>query len=136
MSIPLGLRRSVRWRLPASDVIQQLGRAKVLPFLSRVATTEHSVTAVADLHLIVTLRARPEFREGILYGLHKDVGEHLTDFRGIRGQFGEGSLQIVLDTKTWNFYADVDKWNPYVDVIGFVGHSAEVVQWWFKRWWT
>lgn len=117
--------------------MEQLRAATLLPFLRHLSLGQHTVSARADPHIVVVLRARKEeFKEGVLYALHRDVGQHLTDFRGFRGQFGKGSLQIVLDTRSWQFYADVDKWNPYADVVGFVGHASEVVGGWVKSWFS
>lgn len=76
------------------------------------------------------------FASGILYGLHEDVGNHLHDFRSYRGQFGEGSLQIVIDDQTGAFWADVDEFSAYQDVVNAVGHSfGEVIPHWIQRLW-
>ena len=80
------------------------------------------------------LRADDRFKEGLFYGLHRDVGHALTDFRSFRGALGEGSLQIVIDKETGRFYADVDKWNPYADVVNFIGHTCEVIAGCYSRW--
>jgi hypothetical protein len=86
------------------------------------------------LSAIRALRADGRFAEGMLYGLHTDVGEDLTDFRSYRGTFGRGSLQIVIDKRTGAFYADIDQWNPYADVVNWVGHAfGEVVPHWFRK---
>ncbi len=75
-----------------------------------------------------------EFANGILYGFHTDVGRDLRDFRSYTGTFGNGSLQIVMDRYTGHFYADVDHFNPYQDVINAVGHLfGEVLPHLFRR---
>lgn len=75
-----------------------------------------------------------DFAHGILYGFHTDVGRNLTDFRSYTGTFGPGSLQIVMDRNTGHFYADVDRFNPYQDVINAFGHLfGEVLPHLFRR---
>jgi hypothetical protein len=75
-----------------------------------------------------------DFAHGILYGFHTDVGRNLTDFRSYTGTFGNGSLQIVMDWNTGYFYSDVDRFNPYQDVINAFGHLfGEVLPHLFRR---
>jgi len=120
-----------------NEAHKQLEQAGCLPFLRDVLVSQYTVAAVAQLALVAKLRADTRFMSGIFFGLHRDVGDHLMDFRSFRGVLGSGSLQIVLDQKTGRLYADVDRFSPYSDILGFVGHSAEVVGHFFrkvKRW--
>jgi hypothetical protein len=89
--------------------------------------------STSALLMVVSLRRDRRFNEGMLHRLHADVGNNLTDFRSTRGAFGQGSLQIVVDLTTGTFYADVDLFNPYQDVVNWVGHAGEVVAGWFRR---
>jgi hypothetical protein len=76
----------------------------------------------------------PRFASGVLYAMHTDVGEHLEDYRSFTGALGKGSLQIVVDRQTGRAYADVDRFSPYGDVVGFLGHAfGEVIPNWFKK---
>lgn len=78
----------------------------------------------------------PCFANGVLYGLHTDdfdPGSNLTEFRSHTGALGRGSLQIVFERKTGTIYADVDRFSPYSDVVGFLGHSGEVIGGFFKK---
>lgn len=125
-------------KLPGADVIAQLEAAQLKPWLSEIVIGPKSVTATIRQeqlpNFLITMRARKEdFAEGVLFGLHLDVGDELTDFRSFRGKFGKGSMQIVLDKRTGRFYADVDLWNPYADLVNFVGHTGEVLANWFRR---
>jgi hypothetical protein len=80
------------------------------------------------------LKNDPNFANGWLYGFHRDVGDNLADFRSFTGTFGDGSLQIVMDRYTGNFWIDVDRFNPYQDVVNFFGHAfVEVLPNLFKK---
>lgn len=110
-----------------TPVVSQLTRAGVLRFLTPVENSEKTVLAQADEGLIPFLEAHDAFASGGLHLLHPDVGDHRRDFRSYRGAFGKGSLQIVVDERTGKFYADVDAWNPYADVVNWIGHAGEVI---------
>jgi len=114
-------------KVAASAVLEQLDAAGVLSQSLSLEEREASVVGRLPLMVIGQLRADERFAEGPLYKLHADVGEDLTEFRSYRGTLGRGSLQIVIDKETGRFYADVDAFNPYADLVNFVGHSSEVV---------
>lgn len=116
-------------------VVQQLAAAGLLGYLTRVDLTETTVRAIAVPGLLTTLQQDRRFAAGGLHLLHGDVGDNRRDFRSYRGTFGKGSLQIVLDATTGAFYADVDQWNPYADVVNYIGHGGEVVGNFTKRLW-
>lgn len=115
-----------------NEAIDQLMQAGLLGHLWDVSCEDGCVRAVADQDVLALLRADDRFKEGIFHGLHQDVGQHRTDFRGHRKAFGRGSLQIVIDQRTGSFYADIDNHSPYEDVVGFVGHSVEVIRNWWR----
>lgn len=71
------------------------------------------------------LVADGSFAKGALYGFHINEvpGGNLTDIRSYTGTFGDGSLQIVVSANSLNFYADVDRFNPYQDLVNFFGHT-------------
>lgn len=85
---------------------------------------------------IERLKTDRRFACGIFYGLHRDVGEDLIDFRSFNGELGRGSLQLVIDKRTGACYADIDAHNPYQDVVRIVGHFGELVGHWWKRTFT
>lgn len=117
-----------------NEVLRQLEVAGYRNHLSWEQCDDDSLEAWAIGALIPDLRKDTRFQEGLLFGLHRNIGKHLTDFRGFRGAFGKGSLQIVVDKKTGRCYADVDGWSPYADLIGAVMHMGEVVKHlWRKR---
>lgn len=124
--------------LSAPEIIEQLRKARLFEFLRDVTTTESTIHGfVIDglmVDLLTQLRHDERFAEGKFYGLHRDIGHALVDFRAFRNALGEGSLQIVIDKETGRFYADVDKWNPYADVVNFVGHTGEVIAGFFGGW--
>lgn len=83
---------------------------------------------------LTRLQQDDRFASGILHGLHADVGEDRADFRSHTGALGKGSLQIVVDKQTGRAYADVDRFSPYSDVVGFLGHAfGEVIPGWFRK---
>ena len=68
------------------------------------------------------------FLSGVFGWLHKkDVGatrlRDILDYRSITGTLGERSLQVVVHRTTLRGYADTDRFNPYQDVRGFLGHT-------------
>lgn len=116
----------------ASDAYAQLKASGYLPDHTDVIGA--GIVGHLDTDTIAALDGDPRFASGVLYGLHRDVGAHLQDFRAFSGTFGKGSLQIVVDHVTGRFYADVDNFNPYQDVVGFLGHAfGEVIPMWFRR---
>ena len=114
-------------------VRRQLEAAGLLSCCISCELESKSVRGVAHLTIFDALRAHASIQEGWFHGLHPDVGEHRTDFRGHRNAFGHGSLQIVIDRVTGKYYADVDAFSPYEDVVNFVGHSSEVVGHFFGK---
>ena len=44
------------------------------------------------------------------------------DYRGPKGLFGEGSVQLVLNPDNGKFYLDKDRFNPHEFPVGTVGH--------------
>lgn len=119
-------------------VAQQLAAAGLLPLLVPTDVTETHVRAVvrgdALPGLLQRLDGDPRFAHGSLHLLHVDVGAHRRDYRAYRGTFGRGALQVVLDARTGACYADIDRWNPYADVVNWVGHAGEVLRGWWRAW--
>lgn len=112
----------------------QLAKASLLPYVSDAEDKGHGVVGFVNLAVLPLLRSDPRFAEGVFYGLHQDVGHHLTDFRSYNGALGSGSLQLVIDQATGRFWADIDKHNPYQDVVRFMGHAfVEVVPGWLRK---
>jgi hypothetical protein len=92
------------------------------------------LTGRVKLEVIDKLRADERFLSGILHGAHKEVGKDRVEFRSIHGTLGERSLQVVISKETTNFYADLDKHNPYNDAYRFLAHAfAQVIPNWFKK---
>ncbi len=63
---------------------------------------------------------------GVLYGFHTDEAAGLggmVDCRSFTGTYGDGSMQIVGSVNSGNFHIDVDQFNPYQDVVNFLGHA-------------
>lgn len=117
-----------------SEALRQITRAGLLDYLTITGVTQSSVHGKLNLEAVPLLSGDKRFARGVLYGLHRDVGTDLTDFRSFGGELGKGSLQIVVDTKTGDCYCDVDRFSPYGDVVGFLGHAfAEVVPHWLMR---
>lgn len=109
-----------------NETHRQLESAGLLNYLSWIEGDDDSIEAWAVAALIPDLRKDKRFVEGWGFWFHRNIGKHLTDFRGLRKAFGRGSLQIIVDKKTGRFYADVDRFSP-TDLIGMIGHSWEVL---------
>ena len=96
----------------------------------------HLLTGWISVAAIPRLRTDARFASGIFHGLHPNVGEPRTDFRSHRHAIDglKGSLQIVVNTDTGRFEADVDAHPAYSDVAGMLAHNfGEVIPNWFKR---
>jgi hypothetical protein len=118
-----------------SDVLAQLEHAGLdLYILQTDHSEEGALKGRMSVRVLNLLDADPRFASGKLYQLHREVGNDLTEYRAHPGELGEGSLQIVIDKKTGNFHADIDKYNPYSDVVNIFGHSfGEVLPNWVKK---
>jgi hypothetical protein len=117
-------------------ILDQLDRAGYRRYLTVTEQTDRHVKGTMDLAVLEQLQRDGRFAQGCLHYLHQDVGKDRTDFRSFRGAFGKGSLQLVIDRKTGNAYADIDGWNPYEDVVGQVGHSfVDVLPPWIQAGW-
>lgn len=113
---------------------RQLEAAGYAGYVVACETTATTVRGTADARIVEALREDPRFQSGLGYGLHLDVGQFLADFRSFKGEFGPGSLQIVVDYVTGRFYADCDRFSPYEDLVGLAGHwFGEVIPNWFRR---
>lgn len=127
----------IRRVLPISEVLAQANRTGYLGYFRDMETGSTYFRAHVLPHmlpvLLNALRHDDRFKEGILFGLHRDVGNALTDFRSHTNEFGDGSLQFVIDQKTGACYGDVDRFSPYSDVVGFAGHSGEVIGGFFRN---
>ena len=116
------------------EVVHQLSAAGYLKdFVSYSQSQGETLMGIVRLDVIDKLKADPRFANGVFYGLHRSIGNDLIDFRSHTGELGTGSLQLVIDKKTGACYADIDHFSPYADVVGFVGHSGEVVRHFFRR---
>lgn len=94
-----------------------------------------TVRGVIALSILPALRADLRFHEGPFHLLHADIPHPRTEFRSYRGTLGPGSMQFVINTDRGLFYADIDKFSPYEDVVGVVGHLfGEVLPHWVKKW--
>jgi len=70
------------------------------------------------------------FLSGSLYGFHSDdvgcdeAGAQCRDYRSPGGSMGiSGSMQIVYNATNRFGYIDIDRFNPYQGVRGFLGHT-------------
>jgi hypothetical protein len=122
-----------------TEIERQLQQAGYLDAFTSLSVSEdgsHLMGRVpCDIVDALILDAR--FANGVFYQLHRDdfdPGADLTEFRSYNGTLGKGSLQLVIDRRTGACYADVDKFNPYQDVVRIIGHTfGEVIPNWFRR---
>ena len=120
----------------AEAALAQWERTGYLRFVRACRPQGEGIAGRVDLECVRELQNDPRFASGAWYQFHEDVGDDLVDFRGYRGTFGKGALQIVVDRQTGAFYSDVDAFNPYADVVGFLGHAfGEVVPQTVAGWW-
>lgn len=118
------------------EVIRQLTKSGYFPHVfNRYTVSEDGATLVGNVQvgLVDLLKLDAKFANGNFYGLHRDVGGALIDFRSYNGAFGKGSMQLVISQATGDCYADIDDHNPYQDLVRFVGHTGELVSHAFKR---
>jgi hypothetical protein len=120
-----------------NTVLSQLERSGYLGDFYEYQQNGETLLGTVDLTIIERLLRDERFANGIFYGLHRDVGADLIDFRSYNGTFGKGSLQLVIDQVTGMCYADLDKFNPYQDVVSVLGHMiGEVIPNRVKRWFS
>lgn len=117
----------------AQETINQLIEAGLWHLITDVIVESRGIRGVGKPALLTKLESNPKFKRGVLHGLHVDVGKNRRDYRAIKGSYGRGSTQVVIDSKTFVLYADVDNHSPYDDVVSFIGHSGEVIRGWFNK---
>lgn len=118
----------------APDVIDRLQQEGLLDYVKpgSVIVSEYSIDGVMDLAVLEALDKRPNFQRGPWHRLHRK-GENQTEYRSYR--YDNMSLQVVINTDTGEFYSDLDKYSPYEDVVGIVGHLfVEVVPNTLRKW--
>jgi YD repeat-containing protein len=119
---------------PQTNVDWQLWNSGYWDYIIDIQWTGKGYRGTMDPAVFDWLKNDPNFANGWLYGFHRDVGDNLADFRSYTGTFGDGSLQIVMDRYTGNFWIDVDRFNPYQDVVNFFGHTfVEVLPHLFRK---
>jgi hypothetical protein len=120
----------------ATEILAQFGIADLMRYVVRLESHGGDDTHLhgwCDLAVLDVLRQDPRFAEGPWHLLHADVGDPKTEFRAHPGEIGHGSLQIVINTHSGYFYADIDRFSPYTDVVNIGGHAfGEVVPNWIK----
>ena len=123
----VSVQEQVRWRA----VIDVSG---LLPFVTGLTWHErgfygHVIDVkafAAHLESRLHTQAGGIFRRGILHRRHKDIGPKRLDYRSNRGTLGAGSMQVVFSTLSSVVFIDMDDFNPYEDVVSFLGHAREV----------
>lgn len=128
-----------------SPVLDQLSAAGLLPHILPASNYPRQFKGVGLLpEMIDCLRRHPSMLEGEWHWLHPSVGFPRTEFRSITGSLGPGSLQVVINTETGAFEADVDLHNTQ-DVVNIVAHlggevlgsklkrAGSAIAGWFRR---
>ncbi len=94
---------------------------------------------VTDSSLVPRLYEDARFQYGgpMDAGFHTNLGPlwQLVSFRSVRGTFGKGSLQIVVNVHTRRGYYDVDRTSPLDDLYGAMVHLYDVVKHIWKQIW-
>lgn len=112
------------------ELIRQLRASGYLVCFNRTSLSADglSLTGNVDPSLVDLLKQDTKFLNGNFYGLHRDVGADLIDFRSIDNAFGPGSsLQLVISQVNGDCYADLDLENPYQDVASNVAHNGRII---------
>lgn len=112
-----------------SPVLDQILVGGCLPFIVPLSNLPRQFKGVGTMpEFLHHLRKHPDFIEGCWYHLHPDIPPPKTEFRSVTNSLGPGSLQIVINTATGAFEADVDKYNTQ-DVVNIGGHLGGEVLW-------
>lgn len=121
--------------MSSSDVLQQLTDAGYLEYLdSYVEVPERrALIGFVKPGVVAKLKLDDRFCSGPWHLLHADVGQPRCEFRSHTGKLGKGSVQWVINTETGACYVDIDRFSPYADLVGVVGHLGEVIGGWFRR---
>jgi hypothetical protein len=118
------------------EVADELSAAGIFEQITNPVWNGHGFTGQLSADVVNQLQSDGNFASGILYGFHisEVPGGNLTDFRSYTGTFGDGSLQVVISGNSpYNFYSDVDRFNPYQDLVNLFGHTfMEVLPGLFK----
>jgi hypothetical protein len=117
-------------------VVQYASAAGILRYITPEFVDENAIAGTVDLAVLEHLRKDRRFVCGFLHKLHPEVGTPRTEFRSHSRELHPDlprSLQVVVNTVTGRLHADVDKFSPYSDVVGWIGHAGEVVAGWFRR---
>ena len=122
-------------RSTSTDVRDQLERAGLLPYVRTLDGSDGtSINGTMAIFAVNKLRADPRFREGLLGELHPEIGRQRADFRTDPCTLGKRSLHVVINERTGQFHADLDRWSPYRDLANFLGHAfGEVLPGLFRR---
>lgn len=98
-----------------------------------VSADSRSVDGIARPLLCDVLARDDRFLSGPLSALHPEIGSPRCDYRSLQGKFGPGSLQVVVNPETLRCHLDIDRYNPYHDLVRWIGHTGEVAGNWFRR---
>lgn len=115
--------------MTGADVVAQIETCGARPFLDIVAVHPDRplVWIQAKPELLPYLQAHKDFVCGPLSALHPRVGTPRIDLRAYRRSFGPRALQFVINPDTGVGDVDLDRFNPYEDVVSILGHAGEVV---------
>lgn len=120
-----------------APVLQQILAAGLYPFLQDCDISDDgaSVDGIASALILDNLDNNAYFLRGPLSALHPEIGTPRRDYRSLQGKYGPGSLQCVINPVTLKVHLDIDRYNPYHDLVRWVGHTGEVLKgWWpFRR---
>lgn len=121
--------------MSSQDVLQQITDAGYLEYFQSYVEVpaRRAVIGFVKPGVVAKLKLDDRFCSGPWHLLHADVGEPRCEFRSHTGKLGKGSVQWVINTETGACYCDIDRFSPYSDLVGLVGHAGEVVGGWFKR---
>ena len=108
----------------ATAILSQVTAADLMKYVVRLEShgeADEHLHGWLDLAALDAMRQDARLLEGPWHLLHADVGEPRTEFRSLRGSLGDGSMQIVINTASGYFYADIDR-HSTEDVVNIVGH--------------
>lgn len=115
--------------MKGSEVLDRIEEAGYFGEIIACVVHDAHVSGRCTTALIHKLRRDERFQECPFNHLHPKVGKPRTGFRAHRDELGSGSLQIVINKRTGDFEADIDRFPSGSDLAGQVSHLAVEVIW-------
>lgn len=118
-------------------VVQYAKAAGLLAYITPETVEDNAITGTMHLTVLERLAKDQRFMRGFLHKLHPEIGTPRTEFRSHTRELHPDlnrSMQVVINTVTGRCHIDTDRFSPYSDVAGFLGHAfGEVIPHWLRK---